>query len=316
MGPPDSPSGPEGPDPGCWARGYLRAAFQGNGCGSRSSPVPARKPSSELDQLRRLVQERTADLQRVKAEYDNYRKRVRRDRLAVREIAVANVVRALLPVLDAADRACANEPLTSGLRDIADSLKEQLGSLGVTSFGEVGDWFDPACHDALTHHVAPEADGFVCSAVLRPGYRLGENLLRPATVEVTGSAQPTRSAPAPRCGGRGSSARDVGRGCLSCGAEACPVRVHRRGHRLRCPENHWRAEVTNQAAPRVPRSRTRTRRIRRPGQSREGHRRGAERARPAHQPGFYWLPLVSIRDLVSANRIRRSSVIMGMAHAG
>ncbi|MGY5014188.1 nucleotide exchange factor GrpE [Streptomyces sp. 900105755] len=67
------------------------------------------------------MQERTADLQRVKAEYDTYRKRVRRDRLAVREIAAANVVRALLPVLDAADRACANEPLTPGLRDIADT---------------------------------------------------------------------------------------------------------------------------------------------------------------------------------------------------
>ncbi|MGY5058472.1 nucleotide exchange factor GrpE [Streptomyces sp. 900105755] len=185
----------------------MRSAFQGDGGGTRSSPVPARKPSSELDQLRRLVQERTADLQRVKAEYDTYRKRVRRDRLAVREIAAANVVRALLPVLDATDRACANEPLTPGLRDIADSLREQLGSLGVTSFGEVG---DRSTQPATTHHVAPEADGFVCSAVLRPGYRLGENLLRPATVEVTGSAQPTRSAPAPGCGGRGSSARPVG----------------------------------------------------------------------------------------------------------
>ncbi|MFE5033326.1 nucleotide exchange factor GrpE [Streptomyces sp. NPDC056683] len=184
----------------------MRSAFQGDGGGSRSSPVPARKPSSELDQLRRLVQERTADLQRVEAEYDNYRKRVRRDRLAVREIAAANVVRALLPVLDASDRACANEPLTPGLRDIADRLKEQLGSLGVTSFGEGGDSFDPACHDALTHRVAPEADGFVCSAVLRSGYRLGENLLRPATAEVTGSAQPTRSAPAPWLSSRSQAA--------------------------------------------------------------------------------------------------------------
>ncbi|MER6469712.1 nucleotide exchange factor GrpE [Streptomyces collinus] len=154
--------------------------------------------SAELEQLRCLVQERTADLQRVKAEYDNYRKRVRRDRLAVREIATANVLKALLPVLDAVDRACANEPLTPGLRDIADSLREQVGSLGVTSFGEVGDRFDPACHDALTHHVAPDAERLVCAAVLRPGYRLGEHLLRPATVEVTGpAAPPARSGSAP-----------------------------------------------------------------------------------------------------------------------
>ncbi|MER6031101.1 nucleotide exchange factor GrpE [Streptomyces sp. NPDC001851] len=162
--------------------------------------------STELEQLRRLVQERTADLQRAKAEYDNYRKRVRRDHLAVREIAVANVLKALLPVLDAVDRACANEPLTPGLKDIADSLQEQLGSLGVTSFGEVGDQFDPTCHDALTHHVAPGADRLVCSAVLRPGYRLGESLLRPATVEVTGPAPPAKSGPAPECGVREASA--------------------------------------------------------------------------------------------------------------
>ncbi|MEU6071447.1 nucleotide exchange factor GrpE [Streptomyces sp. NPDC047082] len=163
--------------------------------------------STELDTLRRLVQERTADLQRIKAEYDNYRKRVRRDRLAVREIAVANVLRALLPVLDAVDRACANEPLTPGLKDIADSLQEQFGSLGVTSFGRVGDPFDPVCHDALTHHVCAAADRLVCSAVLRLGYRLGENLLRPATVEVTGPDPPAKSAPAPECGVRGASAR-------------------------------------------------------------------------------------------------------------
>ncbi|MEV5885024.1 nucleotide exchange factor GrpE [Streptomyces sp. NPDC052020] len=149
--------------------------------------------SAELERLRRLLEERTADLQRVKAEYDNYRKRVRRDRLAVREIAVANVLRALLPALDAVDRACAHEPLTPGLKDVADSLREQLGSLGLTSFGEVGDAFDPACHDALAHHVRPDRDSLVCSTVLRPGYRLGGHLLRPAHVEVTGPAPPARS---------------------------------------------------------------------------------------------------------------------------
>ena len=142
--------------------------------------------SAQLSELRRLVEERTADLQRVKAEYDNYRKRIRRDRLAVREVAAANVLRALLPVLDAVDRACAHEPVTPGLKDIADSLGTRLGSLGVRSFGEEGDLFDPACHDALTHHVLPDAERLVCSAVLRPGYRLGDQLLRPAHVEVTG----------------------------------------------------------------------------------------------------------------------------------
>jgi molecular chaperone GrpE len=136
--------------------------------------------------LQRLLEERTADLQRLKAEYDNYRKRVRRDRLAVREIAAANVLTALLPVLDAVDRTLAHEPLTPGLKDIADTLERQLGSLGLQTFGTEGDTFDPTRHEALTHHIDPDAEGLVCAEILAPGYRLGERLLRPATVTVSG----------------------------------------------------------------------------------------------------------------------------------
>lgn len=152
-----------------------------------------RLQNADPTQLRQLLQERTADLQRVKAEYDNYRKRVRRDRLAVREIAVVNVVRALLPVLDAVDRTRAHEPLTPGLKDIADTLRDRLGSLGLESFGEEGDPFDPACHDAVAHHVSPEADRLICTVILCPGHRLGDHLLRPARVEVTGPPQPERA---------------------------------------------------------------------------------------------------------------------------
>lgn len=140
----------------------------------------------DTTELERLLQERTADLQRVKAEYDNYRKRVRRDRLAVRQIAVANVLTRLLPVLDAVDRACAHEPLTPGLKDIADTLESRTGALGLVAFGEVGEEFDPTRHEALAHLAREDADRLVCTAVLRPGYRLGDHLLRPADVEVTG----------------------------------------------------------------------------------------------------------------------------------
>jgi molecular chaperone GrpE len=155
------------------------------GKGRLRNPDPA--------QLQRLLEERTADLQRVKAEYDNYRKRVRRDRMAVREIALANVLHALLPVLDAVDRTCAHEPMTPGLRDITDTLAAQLGSLGLEVFGEKGDPFDPACHDAVTHHVFPGTDQLICTKILRPGYRLGPWLLRPANVEVTGPPPPARN---------------------------------------------------------------------------------------------------------------------------
>ncbi|MEV7995761.1 nucleotide exchange factor GrpE [Streptomyces sp. NPDC086077] len=130
--------------------------------------------------------ERTADLQRVKAEYDNYRKRVRRDRLAVRHIAVANVLRELLPVLDAVERACAHEPMTPGLREISETLRVRSGALGLVAFGEVGDPFDPSRHEALAHRVRASSARPTCTAILRPGYRVGDLLLRPACVEVTG----------------------------------------------------------------------------------------------------------------------------------
>jgi molecular chaperone GrpE len=150
----------------------------------------ARPHSPQAQRLSEELQERTADLQRVKAEYDNYRKRVRRDRMAVREIAVVNVLNALLPVLDAVDSACEHEPMTPGLKEIASTLDSQVGSLGLRAFGQEGDPFDPTCHDALVHHVSPDAHTLTCTAILRPGYRLGARLLRPAHVEVTGPPAP------------------------------------------------------------------------------------------------------------------------------
>lgn len=147
-------------------------------------------PTRDRTRLEQLLQERTADLQRVKAEYDNYRKRVRRDRLAVRQIAVANVLRSLIPVLDAVERTRAHEPVTPGLKDISDTLRTQMGSLGLEAFGAEGDVFEPACHEAVTHHVSPEAERLICTKILRSGYRLGDQLLRPAHVEVTGPPPP------------------------------------------------------------------------------------------------------------------------------
>lgn len=136
--------------------------------------------------VRAELAERTADLQRVQAEYDNYRKRVRRDRLAVRHVAVANVLRELLPVLDAVERACAHEVMTPGLREISETLQVRSGALGLVAFGAVGDPFDPSRHEALVHRVVPSCTRPTCTAVLRPGYRVGDHLLRPACVEVTG----------------------------------------------------------------------------------------------------------------------------------
>ncbi|GAA0654940.1 hypothetical protein GCM10010193_01480 [Kitasatospora atroaurantiaca] len=135
--------------------------------------------------LETLLAERTADLQRLKAEYDNYRKRVRRDRLAIREIAVVNVLTGLLPVLDAIDQARERGELSGGLAAVADALGSQLATLGLESFGEPGEAFDPTRHEAVTDVLSADVDRPTCTAVLRAGYQVGQHLLRPAQVVVS-----------------------------------------------------------------------------------------------------------------------------------
>ncbi|GJF27944.1 hypothetical protein KNE206_06440 [Kitasatospora sp. NE20-6] len=125
-----------------------------------------------------------ADLRRIKAEYDNYRRRVHRDRLAVREIAVVNVLTRLLPVLDALDRARASGEVVDGFAAVADLLEEELASLGLESFGEPGEAFDPVLHLAVAYTRSMVVTGPVCIEIVRAGYRVGGHLLRPAEVVV------------------------------------------------------------------------------------------------------------------------------------
>ncbi|MFG2986600.1 nucleotide exchange factor GrpE [Streptomyces sp. NPDC048258] len=138
--------------------------------------------------------ERTADLQRLKAEYDNYRKRVRRDRLAIREIAVANVLAGLLPVLDAIDQAREYGDPDPGLRAVAALLETRLAALGLQEIGTPGEPFDPTRHEAVTHELSDEVDRPTCTTVLRPGYRVGQHLLRPAQVAVSEPPERARTA--------------------------------------------------------------------------------------------------------------------------
>ncbi|MCT9933022.1 nucleotide exchange factor GrpE [Planotetraspora sp. A-T 1434] len=149
---------------------------------------PARSLTAKL---KAELAERTADLQRVKAEYDNYRKRVQRDRLAVREIAVANVLRGLLPVLDAIARARELGQVHDGFRQVAEVLEAELAALGLRSFGEPGELFDPERHEAIFHAYSTGVDQAICSEILAHGYRVGDLLLRPAQVTVTEPAAPT-----------------------------------------------------------------------------------------------------------------------------
>ena len=135
-----------------------------------------------------LLTERTADLQRVQAEYANYRKRVERDRVAVREHALASVVSELLPVLDDIGRAREHEELTGGFKAVAERLESAASKLGLSAFGEAGEAFDPNVHEALMHSYSPDVTEPTCVQILQPGYKVGERILRPARVAV---AEPT-----------------------------------------------------------------------------------------------------------------------------
>ncbi|MBB5961162.1 nucleotide exchange factor GrpE [Planomonospora venezuelensis] len=137
--------------------------------------------------------ERTADLQRLQAEYSNYRKRVERDRVAVKEQAVAGVLAELLPVLDDIGRARDHGELTGGFAKVGESLEAAAGKLGLSAFGTKGEAFDPMVHEALMHSYSPDVAEPTCVEILQPGYRIGERVLRPARVAV---AEPEEPSPA------------------------------------------------------------------------------------------------------------------------
>jgi len=141
--------------------------------------------------------ERTADLQRVSAEYANYRKRVDRDRLVVREQALANVLVALLPVLDDIGRAREHGELSGGFKSVADSLEATVTKLGLVSFGTEGEPFDPNVHEALTHSYSAAVTEPTCVQILQPGYKVGERIVRPARVAVAEPADEVATAGEP-----------------------------------------------------------------------------------------------------------------------
>jgi molecular chaperone GrpE len=137
-----------------------------------------------------LLDERTRDLQRVQAEYANYRKRAERDRLAAGDLAVGRALSELLPVLDDIDRARAHGDLTGALKAVADHLEAVFAKLGLESFGEVGDPFDPAVHEAVLHAESDTVSEPTCTTIMRPGYKHNGRLVRAAMVGVTDPIAP------------------------------------------------------------------------------------------------------------------------------
>jgi molecular chaperone GrpE len=130
------------------------------------------------------VAELTADLQRVHAEYANYRKRVDRDRESTRDLAVGSSLAELLPVLDDIGRAREHGDLEGAFKAVAESLESTVARLGLERFGTAGDPFDPTIHEAISHQHSPEVTGPTCVSVFQPGYRYKGRSLRPAIVAV------------------------------------------------------------------------------------------------------------------------------------
>lgn len=139
---------------------------------------------AELEALRTELDERTRDLQRVTAEYANYRKRVDRDRGTAAEQTTGAVLSALLPVLDDVDRAREHGDLVGPFATVAEALTAATGKYGLVAFGEKGDAFDPTRHEAVAHLTSPDVTEATCVEVMRRGYTLGERMLRPALVAV------------------------------------------------------------------------------------------------------------------------------------
>ncbi len=148
----------------------------------------AEEVSVELTEAKRVAEELLGDLQRLNAEYVNYRKRVDRDRDVARDQAVAGLLEALLPVMDDLHLARRHGDLESGpFAAIADKLEATLGKFGLARYGEPGEEFDPTVHEALMHTQAELAEGTTATTVvqvLQPGYRMGERVLRAARVAV------------------------------------------------------------------------------------------------------------------------------------
>ncbi len=170
-----------------------------SGIGTAAGPAPSGPapgvPGSAIGHADQVA-ELTSDLQRVQADFANYRKRALREQEAAGERAKAVVVSQLLPVLDDLDRARSHGDLDSGpLKSVADKLAGALTGLGLTEFGTEGEEFDPSLHEAVQH----EGDGSnpVIGHVLRKGYRLGQFVLRPAMVGVVDAVEVTEQTDTP-----------------------------------------------------------------------------------------------------------------------
>ncbi len=139
---------------------------------------------SDMADAETKVASLTEDLQRLRAEYVNYKRRVDRDRELVLQNAKFSVLAALLPVLDDLDRAREHGELEGGFKAVAESLERIVASQGLIKFGASGDEFDPHVHEALMHAHSPDVTTTTCRDIVSAGYKIGDRVVRAARVTV------------------------------------------------------------------------------------------------------------------------------------
>jgi molecular chaperone GrpE len=187
---------PAGEQPAATPTGNADAP--GEQMSEHESPVaeqPAEQPTTGIDgDVSRQLAERTEDLQRVSAEYANYRRRVDRDRSLVADQAAERFATQLFPIVDDVERARDHGDLTGAFKVVADRILGLLDGLGVEAFGVAGDAFDPSLHEAVMHDTSSEVSVPTATTVLRQGFRRGDRVLRTAMVAVTDPEVPAPAA--------------------------------------------------------------------------------------------------------------------------
>jgi len=158
--------------------------------------APPVQPTAGGGDLAQQLAERTDDLQRVTAEYANYRRRVDRDRSLVVDQAAERFALQLFPIVDDIERARDHGDLTGAFKVVAERVLGLLDGLGVAPFGVAGDPFDPSLHEAVIHDTSSEVSVPTATTVLRQGFRRGDRVLRSAMVAVTDPESPAPAAPA------------------------------------------------------------------------------------------------------------------------
>src|SRR4051794_24284327 len=171
---------------------------RGEQMSEQETPVveqPAPQSAGDNGDLASQLAERTEDLQRITAEYANYRRRVDRDRSLVADQAAERFAAQLFPIVDDIERARDHGDLTGAFKVVADRVLGLLEGLGAAPFGTAGDPFDPSLHEAVMHDTSSDVDYSMVTTVLRQGYRRGDRVLRTAMVAVTDPEGPAPAGP-------------------------------------------------------------------------------------------------------------------------